>query len=149
MHWCYCDSEQKYHWTSRKSLWCLITSRMDIKMKCCRNFKLEKLSSRSYLLFHFWVKTISSKSWNIRTVVFFLCLLCNSWVTKGCCDIREASVTKVNILACLLFTWFCVHLNFNPFSLSYDDGKAVGLDALTGDSKFSNKLRGPTHGEFV
>ena len=79
----------------------------------------------------------------------FLCLLCNSWVTKGCCDIREASVTKVNILACLLFTWFCVHLNFNPFSLSYDDKKAVGLDALTGDSKFSNKLRGPTHGEFV
>ena len=70
----------------------------------------------------------------------FLCLVCNSWVTKRCYDIREASVTKANILACPLFTWFCVHLDFNPFSLSYDDRKAVGLDVLTGDSEFSNKL---------
>ena len=69
-----------------------------------------------------------------------LCLLCNSWVTKGCCDIQEASITKENILACPLFTWFCVHLDFHPFSLSYDNGKAVGLDTLTGEIEFSKKL---------
>ena len=76
-------------------------------------------------------------------------LLCNSWATKGCCDIREAFVTKANILACPLFTGFCVHIDFHPFSLDYDVGKSLGLDALTGNRQFSNKLVGAYHSMVV
>ena len=78
-----------------------------------------------------------------------LTLLCNSWATKGCCDILDASVTKANILASPLFTGFCIYVNIHPFSLDYDDGKTIGLDALTGDSQFSNHLIGAYHSMVI
>jgi len=77
------------------------------------------------------------------------CLLCNSWATKGDHSLLDAFVTKANILACPLFTRFCVHINFHPFSLSYGDGKSIGLDALTGDSQFSNELVGAYHSMVI
>lgn len=77
------------------------------------------------------------------------CLLCNSWAIKGDHSLLDAYVTKANIVACPIFTCFCVHIDFHPFSLPYDNGKTSGLDALTGDSQLSNEIVGAYHSMVI
>ena len=78
-----------------------------------------------------------------------LSLLCFSWATAGCCSIREAFVTKASRSACPLFTGFCIYVNFHPFSLDYDDGKSLGLDALTGNRRNTNIIIGLYHSMVI
>ena len=78
-----------------------------------------------------------------------LSLLCFSWATTGCCEIREASVTIASRLACPFFTGFCIYVDFHPFSLDYDVGKSLGLDALTANRDNTDLIIGLYHSMVI